>query len=104
MLQSPIGQVADFFNQFTCYDVNILELWRDLIRDYGDDAVEVRYFINEIYTETLEDMVTIGLFLLLDNRFKQYEKEIRKYFETHHKTAEGYCITQDDILLIVKKA
>lgn len=104
VIQSPIGQVADFFNQFTHYDVNILELWRDLIRDYGDEAVEVRYFMNEIYTDTLEDMVNIGFFLLLDNRFKQYEERIRKYFETHHRDAGGYRITQDEILLIIKKA
>ena len=103
VLQSPIGQVADFFNQFTSYDVNILELWRNLIKDYGDDAVEVRYFMNEIYTDTIEDMVTIGLFLLLDNKFKLYKKEIRQYFKINHRVTGGYRITQDDILLIVKK-
>jgi SAM-dependent methyltransferase len=103
VLQSPIGEVADFFNQFTRYDVNILELWRDLIRRYGDDAIEVRYFMNEIYTETLEDMVTIGLFLLIDRRFKQYENEIRQYLEAHHKVAGGYRIVQDEITLVVKK-
>jgi len=104
VLQSPIGQVADFFNEFTRYDVNILELWHDLIQRYGDDVIEVRYFMNEIYTESLEDMVTIGLFLLLDQRFKQFESEIRQYFETHHKVAGGYCFTQDEILLVAKKA
>ena len=83
--------------------MNILELWRDLIREYGDDNVEVRYFMNQIYTDTLDDMVTIGLFLLLDHRFKQFEDEIRKYFETHHRSAGGYCIAQDEILLVVKK-
>lgn len=103
VIQSPIGEVADFFNQFTQYDVNILELWRDLIRRYGDDAIEVRYFMNEIYTETLEDMVTIGLFLLIDRRFKQYENEIRQYLEAHHKVAGGYRIVQDEITLVVKK-
>ncbi len=103
VLQSPIGQVADFFNQFTSYDVNIIELWRDLIQKYGEDAVDVRYFLNEIYTETLDDMVTIGLFLLLDRRFKQHEQEIRHYFERHHKMAGGYRIMQDDITLVVKK-
>jgi ubiquinone/menaquinone biosynthesis C-methylase UbiE len=104
VLQSPMGEVANFFNQFTHYDVNIIELWRDLIRRYGDDVVEVRYYINEIYTETLEDMVTIGLFLLIEPRFKQYENDMRQYFETHHKVAGGYCITQDAIVLVVKKA
>jgi SAM-dependent methyltransferase len=103
VLQSPIGEVADFFNQFTRYDVNILELWRDLIRRYGGDAIEVRYYLNEIYTETLEDMVTIGLFLLIDRRFKQYENEMRQYFEAHHKVAGGYRIMQDGIILVVKK-
>lgn len=103
IMQSPMGEVADFFNQFTSYDVNIIELWRDLIRQYGDDAIDVRYYINDIYTETSEDMVTIGLFLLLEPRFKQYEDEMRRYFETHHKVTGGYRITQDVIVLVVKK-
>jgi ubiquinone/menaquinone biosynthesis C-methylase UbiE len=103
VLQSPIGEVADFFNQFTHYDVNILELWRDLINHYGDEAIEVRYFINEIWTESLEDMANIGLFLLIDRRFREYVEEIRQYFESHHKTTNGYRIKQDEILLIIKK-
>ena len=103
VLQSPIGEVADFFNEFTHYDVKILELWRDLIQRYGDDAIEVRYFMNEIWTESLDDMVTIGLFLLIDARFKEFKDGIRQYFESHHKVAEGYRLMQDEILLVVKK-
>ncbi len=103
VLQSPIGEVANFFNQFTHYDVNILELWRDLIQQYGDDTIEVRYFMNEIWTESLEDMVTIGLFLLIDRQFRKYEGKIRQYFESHHKIAEGYRMMQDEILLVIKK-
>lgn len=103
VLQSPIGEVANFFNQFTHYDVNILELWRDLIKRYGDEAIEVRYFMNEIWTERLEDMVTIGLFLLIDRKFIEYEEKIRQYFESHHKTPGGYRIKQDEILLVIKK-
>jgi SAM-dependent methyltransferase len=103
VLQSPIGEVANFFNQFTHYDVNILELWRDLIQRYGDDVIEVRYFMNEIWTENLEDMVTIGLFLLIDRRFREYEKKIRHYFESRHKRADGYRMMQDEILLVIKK-
>ncbi len=103
VLQSPMGEVADFFNQFTSYDVNIIELWRDLIRRYGDEAIDVRYYINDIYTDNVEDMVTIGLFLLLEPSFKQYENKMRDYFETHHKVTGGYRITQDVIVLVVKK-
>src|SRR4030042_6383927 len=103
VLQSPGGEVADFFNQFTRYDVNILELWRDLILRYGDDAIEVRYFLNEIWTDNLDNMVTIGLFLLLDRSFKEHEEKIRQYFESHHKMQGGYRIKQDEILLIIKK-
>jgi ubiquinone/menaquinone biosynthesis C-methylase UbiE len=103
VLQSPIGEVADFFNQFTHYDVNILELWRNLIQRYGEDAVEVRYFLNEIWTDNLDDMVTIGLFLLLDVSFKKYEENIRQYFEARHKIPDGYRIKQDEILLVIKK-
>jgi precorrin-6B methylase 2 len=103
VLQSPLGEVADFFNQFTHYDVQILELWRELIQRYGDNAIEVRYFMNEIWTESLEDMVTIGLFLLIDPRFNEHKDEMRQYFESHHRVPEGYRLMQDEILLVVKK-
>ena len=103
VLQSPIGEVADFFNQFAYYDVKILELWRDLIQRYGDDAIEVRYFMNEIWTDSLEDMVTIGLFLLIDPKFKEHTERIRQYFESRRKQSEGYRLVQDEILLVVKK-
>jgi len=103
VLQSPIGEVANFFNLFTHYDVNILELWQDLIRRYGDDAIEVRYFLNEIRTESLDDMVTIGLFLLIDRRFGECRDKIRQYFELHHKMDDGYRMIQDEILLVMKK-
>lgn len=103
VLQSPIGDVADFFNQFTHYDVQVLELWRELVQRYGDNAIEVRYFMNEIWTESLEDMITIGLFLLIDLRFKEYKDDIRQYFESRHKVPEGYRLMQDEILLVVKK-
>jgi SAM-dependent methyltransferase len=103
VIQSPMGEVAEFFSRFTRYDVNILGLWGDLIRKYGDEAVEVRYFVNEIYTESLDDMVSIGLFLLIDRNFRSHEDEIRKYFEECHKTPGGYRLRQDDILLVIRK-
>ncbi len=104
VLQSPIGEVATFFNQFTSYDVNVLELWRELIRRYGDSEIDVRYFMNEIWTDNLEDMVTIGLFLLIDAHFKKFAKQMSDYFEAHHKTDTGYRLMQDEILLTVKKS
>jgi len=58
---------------------------------------------DEIWTDNLEDMVTIGLFLLIDSRFREYEEEIRQYFESHHKRADGYRMMQDEILLVIKK-
>ena len=103
VLQSPIGVVANFFNLFHHYDVNIIVLWRDLTLRYGDDAIEVRYFMNEIRTESLDDMVTIGLFLLIDPRFREYKDKIRQYFLTHHKKEDGYRMLQDEILLVIKK-
>jgi len=103
VIQSPIGEVAEFFNRFTDYDVDILTLWSDLIRRYGDDAVTVRYFINEIFTDGLEDMTSIGLFLLIDRNFRQREDEIRRYFDARHRTPKGYRIKQDEILLVVRK-
>lgn len=102
VLQSPMGEVASFFNHFTSYDVNILDLWRDLIRKYGDEVIDVRYFMNEIYTDNLEDMVSVGLFLLLDCKFKERKKEIKQYFESHHRVIAGYRMMQDEILLVIK--
>jgi SAM-dependent methyltransferase len=103
VIQSPMGEVAEFFSRFTRYDVNILGLWGQLIRKYGDEAVDVRYFVNEIYTESLDDMVSIGLFLLIDRNFRHRKDEIRTYFESRHRTPEGYRIRQDEILLAVRK-
>jgi adenine deaminase len=103
VLQSPIGQVADFFKQFTGYEVNVLDLWRDLVLKYGEEAVDVRYFTNEIWTDNLDDMVAIGLFLLLDRRFLKQKEDIKRYFEANHMADGGYKILQDDILLSVKK-
>ena len=101
VIQSPIGEVADFFHYFADYDVNILNLWRDLIEIYGDRKVSVRYFINEIFTESLTDMTAIGLFLLIDRRFRDREDEIRKYLAGRHRTPEGYRIKQEEILLVI---
>jgi SAM-dependent methyltransferase len=103
VLQSPLGEVADFFNHFASYDVEVLGLWRDLVRLYGDDTVNVRYFFNEIFTRTLDEMTTIGLFLLLDLRYKEREREIRRYFRQRHKVPGGYRLIQDEILLTVRK-
>lgn len=103
VLQSPIGEVAAFFNQFTRYDVDILGLWRDLYMRYGDDAVGVRYFLNEIWTESLEDMVDIGLFLLIDRRFRACRDEIRLYIEANQRVPGGFRMMQDEILLSLRK-
>lgn len=103
VLQSPLGEVANFFNGFTQYDVPIIELSREVIGRYGDDAVTLQYFQNEIYTESLEDMVQIGLFLLLDRKFHARAGEVAAYFEKHHKFGGGYRIRQDEILLAVRK-
>lgn len=103
VLQSPVGEVADFFNEFTSYDVNVLQLWKDLIDRYGDDCIKVGYFRNEIWTENLDDMVRIGLFLLIDRKFKEHEERIRDYIESRHRVAGGYRMIQDEILLAVKK-
>ena len=102
VIQSPIGEVAEFFNYFTDYDVNILNLWRELIEIYGDRAVSVRYFINEIFAESLADMTAIGLFLLIDRRFREREDEIRKYLAGRHRTPEGYRLKQEEILLAIR--
>jgi len=103
VLQSPLGQVATFFSHFTTYDVPILELTERLIALYGDDAVSLRYFRNQIRIDTLEDMVEIGLFLLLDPSFRSKRDEIARYFEEHHRTGTGYSLDQDEILLVVRK-
>jgi SAM-dependent methyltransferase len=103
VLQSSTGEVADFFNQFTRYDVSVLELRQALVKHCGDDNVETHYFTNEICTESLDDMTSIGLFLLIDRRFKEREADIRRYIEAKHRTSGGSRMVQDEILLAVKK-
>jgi ubiquinone/menaquinone biosynthesis C-methylase UbiE len=103
VLQSPLGQVATFFNHFATYDVPILELTGRLIEDYGEDSVRLRYFQNQIRTDTLEDMVEIGLFLLIDPAFREKRDQIAEYFGEHSRMGNGYALDQDEILLSVWK-
>lgn len=103
VVQSPLGEVARFFNAFTSYDVPVIELARDVIGRYGDDAVRLEYFQNEIFTESLDDLVEIGLFLIIDRNFRKRTAEIRNYLQEHHAVTGGYHIVQDEILLVVQK-
>lgn len=103
VLQSPLGEVADFFNRFTRYDVAILELAGDLIARYGDDSVGLRYFQNQIVTDSLEDMAEIGLFLLIDPEFREKSREIARYFQENHQFGESYRLKQDEILLTIRR-
>ncbi len=103
VVQSPLGEVARFFSSLTTYDVPILDLTRDVIGRYGDDAVMLQYFQNEIFCDSRDDIVSIGLFLLLDRKFRTRADEIATYFDAHHRDGNGYRIMQDEILLIIKK-
>lgn len=60
-----------------------------MIQRYGDTSVDVRYFINDTWTDNLEDMTDIGLFLLLDPKFKKQKEKIREYFTKDTKRATG---------------
>lgn len=103
VIQSPLGQVADFFNAFTHYDAPVLELWKRLGRLHGDENLEVRYFLNDIRARSLDEMVDIGLFLLCDRRFRERRPEIADYFAARHQVPGGYRLVQDVILLSVAK-
>jgi len=103
VVQSPVGQVAEFFNTFTTYDAPILDLWDRLADLYGEENLDVRYFLNDIRTTSLDDMVDIGLFLLCDRRFRRQRREIAAYLESRHKVPGGYRLVQDEILLCVTK-
>ncbi len=103
VLQSPVGGVAEFFRSFSKYDVPVIELWRNLTMTYGYQSVQVRYFVNEIFTETIEDMVDLGLFLLLDKKYRSRKEKIERYFDERHKVDGGYRIMQDEIMLTIKR-
>lgn len=103
VLQAPVGQVADLFRAFTRYDVDLLGLWHDLNETYGEENVEVRTIRNEIWTESLEDLTDIGLFLLLDARFRERRSEIRDYLERECTVQGGYRLIQEEVLLAVGK-
>jgi hypothetical protein len=62
----------------------------------------VRYFVNEIWTDNLDDMVEIALFLLIDRNFRARGDEIRDYFARHHRHGDGYRLKQDEVLLAVR--
>ncbi|MFA6364141.1 class I SAM-dependent methyltransferase [Methanoregula sp.] len=103
VMQSPLGEVARFFNAFTTYDVPVIELVRAVIDHYGDEAVRLEYFQNEIFSKSLDEMTEIGLFLLIDPDFRKRSADIRYYFLNHHALAGGYRIRQDEILLVIQK-
>jgi SAM-dependent methyltransferase len=103
VVQSPLGEVARFFSSLTTYDVPILELTRDVIERYGEAAVLLQYFQNEIFCDSRDDIVSIGLFLLLDRKFRTRSDEIATYFDANHRYGNGYRIMQDEILIIIKK-
>jgi SAM-dependent methyltransferase len=103
VMQSPLGEVARFFSSLATYDVPIIELTKEVIDRYGDDAVMLHYFQNEIVCDSRDDMVDIGLFLLLDRKFRSRAAEIAAYFDSHHHEENGYRVMQDEILLVIKK-
>jgi len=102
-LQSPVGEVAEFFRDFSEHDVPVIELWRNLTLTYGYPSAQARYFVNEIFAERIEDMVDLGLFLLLDRKYRERKEEIERYFLERHRVDGGYRITQDEILLTIKR-
>jgi len=73
----------------------------DLISQYGVDCISLQYFQNQIITDSLEEMTEIGLFLLIDPKFREQSKEIARYFQEHHRIGESYRLKQDEILLTV---
>lgn len=103
VMQSPFGEVARFFNAFTPYEIPVIELADEAASRYGEDAVTLEYFQNEIFTASLDDMMEIGLFLLIDRKFRARSQEIRRYFREKCAVPGGYGIVQDEILLAVRK-
>lgn len=103
VMQSPYGEVARFFNTFVPYTIRIDELEQEVISRYGKEAVTLENFRNEIFTDSLDDMVEIGLFLLIDRNYRAHAPEIRRYFQEHHAVPGGYRIIQDEILLVVRQ-
>lgn len=103
VMQSPYGEVARFYNTFTPYDIPIVELEAEAISRYGKEAVMLENFQNVIFTDSLNDMVEIGLFLLVDRHYRAHSPEIRRYFQDYHAVSGGYRILQDEILLAIRK-
>lgn len=103
ILQSPAGEMGRFFRHFTGRDVPVVPLWDDLVARFGSEAVDARYVRVEIRARTLEEMTSLGLFLLLDRRFRQRAGQIRAYFADHHRANPGYLLHQGQILLVVTR-
>lgn len=103
VLQSPEGGIPCFFRKFAGNEACTIGLWSRLVREYGEARVCAHYGISRIKTKTLEEMTAIGLFLLLDKKYRRRKNEISRYFETHHRTAEGYSIDAEYITFEVTK-
>jgi len=104
ILQSPAGEMADFFEHFIGRQVPVIALWDNLVTRFGEEAAQAHYWSVEMRTATLEEMTSLGLFLLLDRSFRQRSREIRAYFAAHHRHGDGYRLRQGEIVLSVGKA
>lgn len=103
VMQSPAGDVARFFQHFNGYHADVIPLWDEMVARHGEADVEALYCRARIQTASLDDMVKIGLFLLIDKRFEQRKPEIADYHNRHHRTADGYCMHQGQITLVVTR-
>ncbi len=103
VLQSPEGGVPLFFKKFTGKSVNSIGLWARLVRRYGEDNVRAHYGIAGIQARTLEDMTSIGQFLLIDKKYRRKKSRISRYFRKHHRVSGGYQINQEYITFEITK-
>jgi SAM-dependent methyltransferase len=103
IMQSPVGEMAEFFQHFNNFHVDVIPLWDDVVARYGEENVEALYCRTRIQTASREEMLSIGLFLLMDPRFRERAAEVAEYHETHHRCPEGYCMHQGQITLVLTR-
>ncbi|MDD5217952.1 MAG: class I SAM-dependent methyltransferase [Candidatus Omnitrophica bacterium] len=103
VLQSPEGGVPLFIKQFTGKTVNSVGLWAKLVRRYGTIKVRAHYGIAHIKTKRLEDMISIGQFMLIDKVDRKKKTEISRYFQKNHKVPAGYQIDTEYITFEIDK-
>lgn len=104
VIESPEGDLARFFENFTGNLINVFPLWGKIVQKYGEKALQADYFSSQIRTKSLYDIIAVGLYYLDNKKFHKLRGEIASYFAEHHQSPIGYTASQDELLITLTKS